>query len=942
MSIPLKRLDKYIWEIPQSYKKGMRVPARIFADDVLIEKMKNDLTLVQAANVAHLPGIYKYSIVLPDGHQGYGFPIGGVAALDANEGVISPGGVGYDINCLPPGTKVLTPLGYKINIEDLAKGGEVTVIDKSKGLPKKTSVMLFLYRNEKILYSVKTKSGYTLELSEDHPVLVKNIGMVKAGELREGMEIALYPFEGVEYEKPIKFTIIREEEFSPGIRNELKKRDLLPLTSTNAKLPYLLKILGYALGDGTINGKNLQLYGRKEDLEQIKNDLEKIGYKASIYSRLRMFKHKEYQLKVSAKSLTELLYKMGYPRGKKSEAKYRIPLYVYKLPLWMKRLFIAAYFGAELSKPKTFNGYNFYMPELKIVKLKNLSENGKSFLKDLQKILREFGVKSVIKKAYEENGKICWRLLIKSDPANLIKLYSRIGYEYNSKRRKLALAAIVYLKLKLKITKERRVLRKLIKEQYKKGIPVAILAEVYNNRVNQRFVERSVYENVEYARIPEDSLTFEEFLEKNVNGEIVYDEIDEIKIKKYNGKVYDITVNDENHNFIANNFIVSNCGVRVLRTNLMYDDVRPVLKKLIDTLFRYIPSGLGSTGKLRLSISELEKVLAEGADWAIDHGYGWPEDREHIEENGHMTTADPDRVSHRAKTRGRNQLGTLGSGNHFLEIQVVDKIFNKEAAKLMGIYEEGQVMVMIHTGSRGLGHQVCSDYLKQMEIAARRYRVPLPDRELVSVPVTSREAEEYFAAMSAAANFAWANRQIIMHWTRQAFEHVLRKSADDLDMHLIYDVAHNIAKLEEHKVDGKKVKVYVHRKGATRAFPAGHPAIPKDYRSIGQPVIIPGSMGTASYILIGQPTAMDITFGSTAHGAGRLRSRAEAVRTFRASRIIRDLEAKGIIVRADSMRVVAEEAPSAYKDVDRVAKVSHDVGIATLVVRLKPIGVTKG
>ncbi len=385
-----------------------------------------------------------------------------------------------------------------------------------------------------------------------------------------------------------------------------------------------------------------------------------------------------------------------------------------------------------------------------------------------------------------------------------------------------------------------------------------------------------------------------------------------------------------------------NCGVRVLRTNLRYEDVKPVLRRLVDTLYRYVPSGVGSTGKVSLSTSELDRVLAEGVDWAIEHGYGWAEDREHCEEGGHMETADPDKVSPRAKARGRNQLGTLGSGNHFLEIQVVDKIYNREVAKALGIHEEGQITVMIHTGSRGLGHQVCSDYLKIMEHAVRKYKMPLPDRELVSVPVTSREAEDYFAAMSAAANFAWCNRQMITHWVRQAFEHVLGKSADELGMVLIYDVAHNIAKIEEHRIDGARRKVYVHRKGATRAFPPGHPAVPADYRSLGQPVLIPGSMGTASYILIGTPKAMEITFGSTAHGAGRLRSRAEAVRTFRARDVVRELEEMGVAIRAASMRVIAEEAPDAYKDVDRVAKVSHEVGIATLVVRLKPIGVTKG
>ncbi len=385
-----------------------------------------------------------------------------------------------------------------------------------------------------------------------------------------------------------------------------------------------------------------------------------------------------------------------------------------------------------------------------------------------------------------------------------------------------------------------------------------------------------------------------------------------------------------------------NCGVRLVRTDLRYEDVKPVLRRLIDTLYNYVPSGLGSTGRLRLSDTELNKVLSEGVDWAIDNGYGWSEDAEYCEEGGHMETADPDLVSQRAKNRGRAQLGTLGSGNHFLEVQVVDKIYNPSIAKELGIYEEGQITVMIHTGSRGLGHQVCSDYLRVMEHAVRKYRVPLPDRELVSTPTTSREAEEYFAAMSAAANFAWANRQVIMHWTRQAFERVFGRSADELGMMLVYDVAHNIAKLETHKVNGSYKKVYVHRKGATRAFPPGHSAIPKKYRAIGQPVLIPGSMGTASYVLIGTPKAMEISFGSTAHGAGRLLSRAKAKRTYSASRIKRDLEKRGILIRAASMIVIAEESPGAYKDVDRVAEVSHRVGIAKKVVRLVPIAVTKG
>jgi len=384
-----------------------------------------------------------------------------------------------------------------------------------------------------------------------------------------------------------------------------------------------------------------------------------------------------------------------------------------------------------------------------------------------------------------------------------------------------------------------------------------------------------------------------------------------------------------------------NCGVRLLRTNLHVNEVREKIPELLDTLFRMVPSGVGSTGKLRLSISELENVLAEGVDWAISKGYGWAEDAKFCEEGGHMRTADPDKVSSRAKSRGSGQLGTLGSGNHFLEIQYVYEVYNEQVAKRLGL-EKDMVTVMIHTGSRGLGHQVCSDYLHVMERAMHKYGIRPPDRELACVPAKSREAEDYFAAMSAAANFAWTNRQLITHWVREAFKRVFKKPETELGLELVYDVAHNIAKLEEHRVNGHRRKVFVHRKGATRAFPPGHPEIPKEYRDMGQPVLIPGSMGTASYVLIGTPKAMEVSFGSTAHGAGRFLSRAEATRRYWGSDVKRRLEQRGILIRAASMRVVSEEAPEAYKDVDRVADVSHNVGIATKVVRLIPIGVTKG
>ncbi|MHA1230607.1 MAG: RtcB family protein [Candidatus Helarchaeota archaeon] len=384
-----------------------------------------------------------------------------------------------------------------------------------------------------------------------------------------------------------------------------------------------------------------------------------------------------------------------------------------------------------------------------------------------------------------------------------------------------------------------------------------------------------------------------------------------------------------------------NCGVRVIRTNLNVKDNVPI-KQLINRMFELVPSGLGSKGKIRVSYKELDEVLKLGAKWGVENNYGWERDLEYIEENGQMPNADPSVVSSKAKQRGLPQIGSLGSGNHFLEIQKVDKIYQPEIAKKWGIYEEGQITIMIHTGSRGFGHQVCSDYLRIMERAMPKYNIRPPNRELAAVPINSKEGQDYLKAMACSINYAFNNRQLITHWTREAFESVLRTSAEDLDLNIIYGVAHNIAKIEEHIIDGKKMKVCVHRKGATRAFPPKHPALPSAYRSTGQPVLLPGSMGSASYLLVGTPKSMELTFGSTAHGAGRNMSRAQAKRTFWGENVERDMLKSGTYVKAQSKVVLSEEAPLAYKNIDKVADVSHKVGIATKVVRLVPIGVTKG
>ena len=386
-----------------------------------------------------------------------------------------------------------------------------------------------------------------------------------------------------------------------------------------------------------------------------------------------------------------------------------------------------------------------------------------------------------------------------------------------------------------------------------------------------------------------------------------------------------------------------NCGVRLLSTTLSEKDVRPKLAPLADTIFRNVPSGLGSRRKdFTMSTNDLDRLVIEGVNWLIDRGLGWPEDAEYCEESGHMTCANPDKVSTTAKKRGLTQIGTLGSGNHFLEIQKVDKIFNEKTAKAFGIHHEGQVTVMIHCGSRGYGHQVCSDYLRVMEHAVQKYKISLPDRELACAPGNSNEAKDYIEAMACAVNYAFANRQAIMYWVRQSFQQVFHEDPEKFGLKLVYDVAHNIAKAETHNVDGVQKKVWVHRKGATRAFPAGHPEVPDDYRSEGQPVLLPGSMGTSSWVMVGSQKAMELTFGSTAHGAGRMMSRSAAKRQYWGEDIKRGLEKRGIVVRAVSASVLAEEADPAYKNVDMVADVSDKVGIATKVARLVPLAVVKG
>ena len=383
-----------------------------------------------------------------------------------------------------------------------------------------------------------------------------------------------------------------------------------------------------------------------------------------------------------------------------------------------------------------------------------------------------------------------------------------------------------------------------------------------------------------------------------------------------------------------------NCGVRLVRTGLFEKDIRPKLKELVYALYNNVPAGVGSKGDIKISAKEERKLLVGGAKWVVDHGYGVKEDLEYTEERGAVQGADPDKVSPRAYERGKDQSGTLGSGNHFLEVQIIDEIYDGEAAAVFGI-EKGQAMLMIHSGSRGLGYQVCDEYSKNFIHTLSKYDIEVPDRQLACAPVNSSEGKAYLGAMRAAANYAWANRQCLMHLARGSFEKVFEMGPKDLGMDLIYDVAHNIAKIEKHDIDGREKTLCVHRKGATRAFPPGHPDLPEKYQKIGQPVIIPGDMGRNSYLLVGTEGAAE-TFYSTCHGAGRLMSRSAAIRNSRGRSISRELENQGIIVKSTGRETLAEEMPEAYKDVNEVVGVVAGAGISKRVCRMKPVGVVKG
>ncbi|MBD3203588.1 RNA-splicing ligase RtcB [Candidatus Woesearchaeota archaeon] len=975
----IKKINDYLFKIPKSGK--MNVPVEIYASEKLLEKIKGDRSLQQGKNVASLPGIVKKSIMLPDAHQGYGFSIGGVAGFSYEDGIITPGGIGFDINCLPKNSKILTKNGYYKKIQSfesdfieidnknseyelkslISKQSLISFDSDEKTFTSKTPAFFMKKRYNQDIKKIKTKLGYTVQATKDHPVLTKN-GMTVSGNLKKNDEIAVHPFKGVEYKNIEQDKIlVNEKNFTPQQKTQLKKRNLLPFNLKNDKLAIITKLFGYLLGDGSIyiseNKGFINAYGPKQDLKEIKKDFKNLGFSARIYSRKKEhsiptrygvveFTNKNYELHVSSVSLAKLFFELGYPNGEKTITPFSVPDWIMESPLWIKRLFLSGLFGAELSTPRTHTKTGFDCPTLSINKNSVLLENVRKYSIQIMALLDEFGInthKLLQSKNYVNKYGPTHRLKIQisSEETNLLNLWEKIGYSYNKKREIRSQIAILYIKKKKNITKKRTEIAVKCKKLKTRGLKLNEVQDLLSSPItNKRFIERHYYEDAG-QRIPQKFPSFRKYVrEKSAQRKMhgcFYDKIQSIESIEYDDLVYDFNI-PKTHNFIADNVVVSNCGVRLLTSNLEKKQVTAKIEELLNTLFRNVSSGVGSESKIRLSNQEMRNVLENGVKWAVKNKYGYKDDINHCESRGSLDTADSSKVSKKAFARGRKQLGTLGAGNHFLEVQYVDEIYDPESAKAMGIKQKGQVTVMIHCGSRGFGHQVCSDYLRKMEDAYPDVIKNLPEKNLIYAKFESRLGQDYFKAMSAAANYAWANRHVIAHFVRSSFKPVLK----DPKLKTVYDVAHNIAKIEEHEINGNTKKLIVHRKGATRAFPPNHPETPETYRSIGQPVIIPGSMGTASYVLTGTKEGMQKTWGSAPHGAGRLMSRHAAKKKFRAEKVKNNLRRENIFVKAASWRGIAEESPGVYKDIDEVVKVAQKSGIAKPAARLRPIGVIKG
>ncbi|MDE1854106.1 MAG: RtcB family protein [Thaumarchaeota archaeon] len=961
----------------------MNVPARIYASKKLLDAMDSGV-IEQATNVACLPGIVRYSYAMADAHWGYGFPIGGVAAFDAEKGVISPGGVGFDVNCLHPDSRIYDENGIwrRIGDAEVQAHGFLT-FDVSAQQARSSKAILRQQRLEsEALLKIRTKGGKQILVTSDHPILTRN-GMVEAGKITATDLLLTSGVEGVEYTRPSGLEIVTPESLDrtmekmgitergrarSQVLRALHERGLDSLKLSDLRTAQILKLLGFIFGDGAIpeveSGQYTSFYGKEEDLADIKADLASLGYSAHAWSRKRHhrietaygpsgFDYTEHSLQSPATSFAVLMVTLGAPYGKKTNQTYGLPRWLLLAEKWQKKLFLAAYFGAELATPRTVNGYNFQMPDFSVSKLVRLSDSAVRLLEDFRVLLHSLGVESsepARVEGYNYQGvdgpSTGYRVGILSNTENLLKFFGEVGYLYNREKQRLASLSFCYLSFLERIRAERNRVREQALQMYSAGAQAAeIIRSLATETAGPSFIRHSIWGGRGGARIWQ-SEKFEDFVRANEAGRsgLVYDQVQSIESVPYEGLVHDLTIGDSNHNFVAEGIVVSNCGMRLIRTNLRYSEVKTKVKELVDLIFTLVPAGVGVKGSQGFAQSQMGDITSLGVKWCAEHDLAWDDDPEHVEEGGYIKGADISKVSRQAITRGVSQFGTLGSGNHYLEIQVVDpaRFLDRDLAKEFGIVHDDQVMVMIHCGSRGFGHQVCTDYLRDFESGMRNFGIEVKDRDLACLPFSSKQGRDYYAAMVCAANFAFVNRQIIVNKVREAFSRVFHRDAEALDMHLIYDVCHNVAKVERHSYDGSSAEVLVHRKGATRSFGPGHPDVPRPYRSVGQPVIIGGSMETGSYLLVGTQKAMEDTFGSTAHGSGRTMSRTQAKREVRGSELQRKMLDRGIYVKAATMDGLAEEAGLAYKDISEVVETMDRAGISKKVAALRPVGNIKG
>ncbi|MFW6153390.1 MAG: RtcB family protein, partial [Halobacteriota archaeon] len=889
--ITLTEVREHVWELERSGE--MRVPARVLASETLLEKIAEDKTLEQLRNTTHLPGIQQHAICMPDGHQGYGFPVGGVAGIDAEEGCISPGAVGYDINCLSGDTSVLLSFGRRLDIAELRDRFEddeaVVVGDAVEDAP----IQLLTVSHDELVYEVTVESGDVIRTTADHRFATPG-GKVPLSELGPEDQLMLHHFTGLEDEQPEEFTVVDESDFEdedPQQRRFLSDLGLLPLRSTDDAFHRLLKLVGFHTGHGAFGSEGQTwFHGEPEDLESIRADIEALGITPSRIHRWhrthetqgKTIDRTEYSMKTTSKAFRKLLQLLGAPRGPNVESSVGTPWYFDRLAGWQQALYLSSLFGAEMSTPTAVSKTNFSEPEITHTRLREVADAGVQFFEDISKALNDLGIEtSRIGRRQVAGGaddRPCDRLRlgIKSDADNLVQFFTTVGYRYNRTKQRRAILATEYLKRRASAIRRRTEAASEIKAVADGGDePPGQLNAEYG--VNDRYLQRYERSDVETRhRPPAEFPSFEEFVEQNplTATSTVPSRIVSIEPLRHE-TVYDLGVDHDDHTFVADGFVVANCGVRMVRTDLTYDDITGREQELVDALFEAIPSGLGKGGVVQTDMATVDVILDRGLRWAVDNGYGVERDLLACEDEGVRPESDPATVSDEAKQRGKNQIGSLGSGNHFLEVQRVTDLFDEAVAEAYGLSVD-QLVVLIHCGSRGLGHQVCTDYLRRIERTHADLLEQLPDRELAAAPAGSQLAEDYYQALGAAINFAWVNRQLVMHRTREVFADVFDRDGEDMGMELLYDVAHNIAKREVHDVGDEERELFVHRKGATRAFPAGHPDVPTAYRDVGQPIIIPGSMGAGSYVLRGGERSMDLTFGSTAHGAGRTMSRTQA------------------------------------------------------------------